>query len=184
MELEQAQKIAQSLKEDLKPFCHQIEIGGSIRRKKPEVKDIELICIPKFGDFPTGQMSLEGDPITSFENLLFEHIAANRDKYDIIKMGEKYAQIEVFDEHATGVRQYIKVDVFTATLETWGYIFMLRTGPWDFSKWVVTELKQRGFTPKDGAIWLGDEPIPTIDENVVFQHLLIDYIEPEDRRAR
>lgn len=188
MKLEQAQNIAQSLIEDLKSSCHRIEIGGSIRRNKPDVKDIELICIPVFGQFPTGQMSLEGDPITSFENLLFKRISANRDKYDIIKMGDKYAQIEVFDEHATGTRQYIKVDVFTATFQTWGYILMLRTGPAELSKWAVTELKRIGFAPKDGAVWSnelheGMIKIATPTEGEVFDLLRIDYIEPEDRRA-
>lgn len=40
MKLEQAQKIAESLKRKLEPYCERIEIGGSIRRKKPEVKRI------------------------------------------------------------------------------------------------------------------------------------------------
>jgi len=29
----------------LKPYCLQIEIAGSIRRKKPDVKDIELVAV-------------------------------------------------------------------------------------------------------------------------------------------
>lgn len=172
MKLEHAQKIAQSLIADLKPYCHRIEIGGSVRRKKAEVKDIELVCIPVFGFVPTGQMSLEGDPLTSFENLLFEHISANRDRYDIIKMGDKYAQIGT---------KHIKVDVFTATFRTWGYIFMLRTGPAEFSKWVVTELKRREFEPKDGAIWSDGEQLPTINETDVFHLLQIADIYPEYR---
>ena len=182
MNLKQAQTIAESLKNDLAPYCDRIEIGGSIRRKKPDVKDIELVCIPKFGDFPTGQMSLEGDPLTSYENLLFEHIAANRDdKYGIYKMGKKYAQIEVHEDHPAGVRWYLKVDVFTATPETWGYIFVLRTGTAEFSKWVVTELKRKGYVPKDGAIWFGNEPLLTKEETDVFHLLQIGDIYPEYR---
>ena len=185
MRFEQAEQIAQSLKADLEPFCERIEVGGSVRRKKPEVKDIELICIPKFGEFPIGQMSLEGEPLTSYENLLFEHIAANRDRFGIIKMGEKYAQVEVFDEHPTGVRQYSKVDVFTVAPETWGYIFMLRTGPAEFSKWIVTELKRRGYMLKDGAVWndtdTGWIKHNTPDEGTIFDMLNIDDIKPEFR---
>lgn len=175
MKLERSQEIAQSLIADLKPVCHIIEIGGSVRRKKPEVKDIELVCIPVFDQVPTGQMSFEGDPITSFENLLFEHIATNDDKYDIIKMGEKYAQIEVSG---------IKVDVFTATFRTWGYIFMLRTGPAEFSKWVVTELKKNGLEPKDGEVFHHGTPCTIPSEEDLFFLLGIDYIEPENRRRR
>jgi len=182
MKLKQAQQIAEELKAEFEPYCERIEIGGSIRRKKPEPNDIELVCIPKFGYFPIGQMSLEGNPLTSYENLLFEHIAANRyDKYSILKMGEKYAQIEVFDEHVTGVRQYIKVDVFTATFRTWGYIFMLRTGPAEFSKFVVTELKKNGFTMDAGEVFHNGTPCTVPTEEDLFFLLGIDKIEPEYR---
>jgi DNA polymerase/3'-5' exonuclease PolX len=176
MKLEQARKIAESLRSDLEPYCERIEIGGSIRRRKLEVKDIELVVIPKFGDFPTGQMSLDGDPLTSYENLLFEHIAANREEYRIIKMGVKYAQIH---------KSSMMIDVFTATPETWGYIFLLRTGPAEFSKWVVTELKKRGYTLKRGAVWATDSlgllQCDTPSERDVFRMLGIDWIEPEYR---
>ena len=181
MRLEHAEQIAQLLKSDLEPYAERIEIGGSIRRKKPEPNDIELVCIPKFGEFPIGQMSLEGEPLTSYENLLFEHIAANRDKYNICKMGKKYAQIEVFDEHATSVRHYIKVDVFTATFRTWGYIFMIRTGPAEFSKWVVTELKKNGFWAMNGEIFHNGTPCTVPTEEDLFFLLGIDPIPPECR---
>jgi len=182
MKLEQAQTIAEALKAEFEPFCEKIEIGGSIRRKKHEPNDIELVCIPKFGEFPIGQMSLEGAPLTSYENLLFEHIAANRhDKYAIIKMGEKYTQIEVHRDHPAGVRQSIKVDVFTATFRTWGYIFMLRTGPAEFSKFVVTELKKNGFTMDAGEVFHNETPCTVPTEEDMFFLLGIDWIEPECR---
>jgi DNA polymerase/3'-5' exonuclease PolX len=188
MKHEHALRIAGQLIVDLSKYCEYIKVGGSIRRKKPEVKDIELICIPKFGESRTGQGTLLDGEVKEIANLLFGHIIANGDKYDILKMGEKYAQIEVFGEHAIGVRQHIKVDIFTATPETWGYILLLRTGPADFSKWVVTELKKIGFTPNDGAVW-SNEPnegmikITTPTEGPIFDMLGIDYIKPEDRRA-
>lgn len=40
--------IADELLRTLRPSCERIEIAGSIRRAKKEVKDIELIAIPKF----------------------------------------------------------------------------------------------------------------------------------------
>ena len=178
----QARQIAESLKADLKPYCEQIEIGGSIRRKKSEVGDIELVCIPKFDEVGTGQGTLFGGEVTEPTNLLFRRIKACR--YEILKMGDKYCQfkIQLIDSEP------INVDVFTATPETWGYIFILRTGAWDFSRWIVIELEKRGFTPKDGAVW-SEEPhvglikIATPQEADVFGLLQIDYIKPEDRGA-
>ena len=183
MKHEQASRIAGQLIVDLSPYCERIKVGGSIRRKKVDVGDIELICIPKFGEVGTGQGTLFGGETTNTKNLLFEHIAANRDKYDIIKMGDKYAQIEVFDEHATGTRQYIKVDVFTATFRTWGYILTIRTGPAEFSRWVVIELKKQGFTPEGGEVFHHGTPCTVPSEDDLFFLLGLDYIEPEDRRA-
>ena len=39
--------IAEKLILDLKPFCDKVEVAGSIRRQRPEVGDIEIICIQK-----------------------------------------------------------------------------------------------------------------------------------------
>ena len=179
MKLNQALEIAESLRSDLRPYCEKIEIGESIRRKKLEPKDIELIAIPKFAEVGTGQATLFGGETTITENLLFTYLAG-KSEYSIIKMGERYCQFEYI-----GAEDTIKVDLFTATPATWGYIFMIRTGPAEFSKWVVTELERRGFTLKDAAIWdktpAGDDMIGTPTEQGVFGLLQIDWIDPEMR---
>lgn len=48
MELSKAQEIAVKICYQIQPYCHKIHIAGSIRRKKHEVKDIEICCIPYF----------------------------------------------------------------------------------------------------------------------------------------
>ena len=50
MILETAGKIAEQLKTEMSPYCRQIEIAGSIRRGKREVKDIEICAIPKWSN--------------------------------------------------------------------------------------------------------------------------------------
>ncbi len=47
MKLSTAQAIAEQIKGKLAPFCERIEIAGSIRRKRPEVGDVEIVCVPK-----------------------------------------------------------------------------------------------------------------------------------------
>lgn len=47
MPLEDAKKIAVAICYKLQPFCQVINIAGSVRRQKQQVKDIEIICIPK-----------------------------------------------------------------------------------------------------------------------------------------
>lgn len=177
MQLKQAQQIAEALKADLSPFCERIEIGGSIRRKKPDIGDIELVCIPKFIKIGSPQVTLTMGHIEVERNHLFDYLAVNYEGR-IIKMGKKYAQIQIGDEADVG----IKVDIFTATESTWGYIFMLRTGSAEFSKWVVTKLKRHGYRLEGGEIKKGiDHKIVAMKEADVFDMLGIPYIEPENR---
>lgn len=46
--LAQARAVADLLVSYLAPACERIEIAGSIRREVPEVKDIELVAIPRW----------------------------------------------------------------------------------------------------------------------------------------
>lgn len=48
MQLKKAADIAVSICEQLQPFTERINIAGSIRRQKPEVKDIEIVCLPGY----------------------------------------------------------------------------------------------------------------------------------------
>src|SRR3989344_1789872 len=43
----EAYAIATAIVEQLRPHCIRIEIAGSLRRKKSEVKDIDIVAIPK-----------------------------------------------------------------------------------------------------------------------------------------
>lgn len=47
MLLKTASEIAVKICERLQPFCSRINIAGSIRRQKPEPKDIEILCQPR-----------------------------------------------------------------------------------------------------------------------------------------
>lgn len=48
MELEKAKVIAEDLTSLLAPVCEKIKVAGSIRRRKTQVGDIELLVIPKY----------------------------------------------------------------------------------------------------------------------------------------
>ncbi len=46
MELEHAQIIASEIIDRLEPCCERLSVAGSIRRRRPLVHDIDLVCIP------------------------------------------------------------------------------------------------------------------------------------------
>src|SRR4030067_1978917 len=45
--LEEAAKLAEAIKEAVEAHCDKIEVAGSIRRRKPEVHDIDFVVIAK-----------------------------------------------------------------------------------------------------------------------------------------
>jgi len=64
MDLATARQIAQTVQDRLTPFCERIEVVGSIRRGKPEVHDIDIVCIPS----SQGQFIYQGYSASSIEH--------------------------------------------------------------------------------------------------------------------
>ena len=160
MKLKEAEKIANEVKLALKPHCYRIEIAGSIRRKKQEVGDIEIVAIPKPYDIG-----------------LFESgIATVINKWEKVK-GElpcKYTQ----RIHPKG----IKIDIFFAEINNWGNIFALRTGSATYShKELATKWVQKGYKSQSGYLYKNDQKIYIPEEEDLFNLLDIKYIPPEQR---
>lgn len=132
------------------------EIAGSIRRKKPEVGDVEHVVIPKFGQpGATTATGLFGSADGADVNLVF-------DKLDAIVRGP--AAIVVKHVYgATGHRwgnKYRGVDfrgfnheIFVADENNWGPALAIRTGPAEFSQKLVTRIRDHGHRNIDGYVW-------------------------------
>ena len=159
MILEKALPIAERTMADLAPHCDRIAIAGSIRRKKAVVGDIELVAIPK-----------------PFEIGLFENgIAAIVNRWKKVK-GElpcKYTQ-RILPEG-------IKLDLFFATPDNWGYIYAMRTGSRNFSGALAQRWKSLGYKGKDGMLHYKNKPIPVPTEADLFKRLNMAFVEPENR---
>ncbi len=115
MELKEAKLIAENLKALLEPSCERIEIAGSVRRQKPQVGDIELLCIPKYvGGFDQLDRAIE--------ELMFQHILDFR----LNKLGSRvYGLKNKLLQH---VESGIGVDIFSTTEECWSVALVMRTG--------------------------------------------------------
>jgi DNA polymerase/3'-5' exonuclease PolX len=160
MKLHQAKQIAERIKSELSPHCERIEIAGSIRRQKPEVKDIEIVCIPK--PYDTG---------------LFESgIATVINQWQKVK-GElpcKYTQRILPDG--------IKVDIFFAEPGNWGLIYAIRTGSAEYSHNVLaTGWVKKGYNSKDGYLHKNGKDIAVPEEETLFKIIGIELMNPEDR---
>jgi len=175
MELIDAYEIAIRIKWQLDPYCERVEIAGSIRRNKLEVKDIEIVAKPiiEYGyDLFGNQISWK----SKMDDFQFDDLGK------IIKNGNKFKQIEL--------HQGIKLDLFIVLPPAqWGVQMIIRTGPAEFSRWVVTQRYKGGALPdnfyvKDGcAYYWNGRGISMDGENEFFNLLGLEYIEPENRKA-
>ncbi|MFH1233369.1 MAG: hypothetical protein V1649_01820 [Patescibacteria group bacterium] len=157
---EEAYKIALEVVEQLKPHCERIEIAGSIRRKKAEVGDIEVLIKPK-----------------PYEVGLFESgIATVVNKWKCVKgkLPCKYTQ--------RILPSGIKLDLFTATAENWGLAFALRTGSAEFSRRVLASgWVREGFKGVGGYLYRDGERYEVREEKDLFKLIGVPYAEPENR---
>lgn len=187
--LAQAARVADQFVTLIAPACHQIVVAGSVRRKRPDVGDIEIVAQPKIETRMVGlfadQPVVEDRLAAQLEYLL---IGGEIEKRETGKAwGPKHKILRYGD--AT-------IDLYTpAEPERFGLILAIRTGPAEWSNALVTPQSQRTRTGRDGMLpdvyrvrdgWLtwrtSGERIPTPTELSLFAALGLPYLAPEDRR--
>lgn len=186
MKLQPATQVANEIIDVLKPECIRIEAAGSIRRHKPEVKDIEIVYISKTSSV---QMDLFGNNFQTLPHvdkvlatLIDDGILAKATK--IKRWGPKY-------KRAIHCASRIVIELFRVEPDNLGYILALRTGPADFNKLLVTKRAHGGALPPDitlrnGHVWhIGrtniPTKIPTPNERGFFALLNLPFILPQER---
>lgn len=144
-------RIAEQLVELFAPLCDRIEIAGSIRRQKPLVGDIEIVCVPKWHTDLLGQIisshidtmvdgwARRGDTSKSFP-LLADRVPV---AFPPLKNGPRFKQFRIATPPADAERP-LRLDLFTCETEAWGPALAMRTGPAEFSKRLVTHRDDGG----------------------------------------
>lgn len=162
MKLQEILPIAERYKKILEPYCKRIEIAGSIRRKKDNPRDIELVIIR------------EHDKLEELKSIVGEWKKIRG------SITGRYTQVQPED---------IKLDIFIAVDDgsNWGNIFVIRTGSAKFSKWIMgTKAREEGYIHRYGYLWgTADNDLKykvlCPEEKDVFNFLRMDWIEPEER---
>lgn len=166
------------------PFCLRVAVAGSIRRQKSEVKDVEIVAIPRLG----APKDLFGDEP---RNLLYEWAQQMEQDQRIywIKPGTEEVirwRIKEDGKYWRGwlVKAEIKLDLFLTTTNTWGNTYLIRTGPAEFSARIVGKEAQRtGHSFRDGKLFNDlNQEVNCQEEADVFEALGISWIEPQARR--
>jgi DNA polymerase/3'-5' exonuclease PolX len=166
------------------PVCDRIEVAGSIRRRKPEVGDVEIVCVPK--------VELAPDPTS----LLAEEVPVNR-QFELAKSlrgSVLQDRLDVNDRPCFGpnwqrvVFEGFGLDVFACSAEQWGVTLAIRTGNPEFSKKLVMPQSQGGFLLSGQRVhgWrLHDrgQVMHTPEEIDFFRLIEKPWVRPEDRHG-
>jgi DNA polymerase/3'-5' exonuclease PolX len=176
-----AQIIADDVLFRLEPACEPgyCVIAGSVRREAPEVKDIELVYIPRMVDESLDLFTTAPAPMTL--RLFADLIKKGFWQLDTLvkRDGAKYKR---FVHLASG----IVVELFRAQPENWGLQLAIRTGPAVFNKILVDRM--HGAMPVDmkmegGFLWRRGLRVNTPTERGFFKELDLPWIEPPERTA-
>ena len=180
MDLEEARLIAHDVHGKLEPACERIAIAGSIRREAVEVKDVELVYIPRMIETPADLFSTVPAPMT--EKVIADLVHDGYWCFDdqVKRNGPKYKRLIHL---ASGV----VIELFRAQEENWGLQLVLRTGPAHFNQILVNRMG--GVMPvdmkmEDGFLWRRGIQLETPTEEAFFAELGLPWLEPEERTAK
>lgn len=165
-------------------------VAGSLRRRLARIGDVEVVAVPTIERVTGGMFGDEGldvDRLDARMSALLDsgQVAKRLDRNGTPRWGPTLKYVDF-----GGVR----VDLFTPSLDRFGWILLLRTGPAAYSRQLVVP---RGRKTKDGRPGLLPDPIlprdgwltykrsgeriPTPEEADVFRLFDLSYLQAWER---
>ena len=154
MELEKAEKLAYDFIHEIAEFCEKIRIVGSIRRRKPQVKDIDLVIVLKDALGFT----------TKLRKIVSKFLIDGEQVKRIIFKGQQF-------------------DLYLADHKTYEPQILIRTGSWQHNVKLSTIALRKGLKlTHHGLVKRGEEgKILASTEKGIFTALDLPYVPPEER---
>lgn len=171
--LSQGKFYAAMMEFHLREKCTHFSIAGSVRRNAPQIKDLEIVCVPRFTEISSGTLFDDTYPVNNVAEWVQKE--AHSDAV-IEKNGPKYIKFTY---------QGFPIDLFMTTPEEYGRMLAIRTGPSSFSKRMAKRWVEKGYHGKDGILIheiSGQRPHPFHTEKAFFDWLGWKYINPELRK--
>ena len=175
--LAEAEQVAQEVVAKLTDYCEVIQVAGSVRRRKPDVGDVELLVVPRH----TLDLFSEPGP-NLLDPRLLELIDRRFLNYRLNKLGRK--TYGTLNKNLWHVDSGIAVDVFTGSLENWGRDLLIRTGSADFNKRVMFRFITMGLNGHAYGRYAVTGPKSSLTaprEEDMFRYLDWDFIHPSRR---
>jgi DNA polymerase/3'-5' exonuclease PolX len=190
-----AAQIAKRFLALIEPHCEKIVVAGSLRRRATMVGDIEVCAVPRVETVQDREPGLFEDVVTdrlvdrlheAMEQLLADGVVSKRltDK-GLTHWGES-------SKHLTF--EGAPIDLSSTEADRFGWLVLLRTGPYLFSRQLVVERGHKTADRRPGLLpthlrvdkgivsRVSGERYPTPDEESVFKLFGLPYRAPEHRR--
>ncbi len=186
--LAEAERLAMEVVELLRPACERIGVAGSIRRRKETCGDIEIVAVPRIetgldlfgGPDPDARINRLDDECSV---LLTVHALEMRRTNGRRAWGTKFK---------AALYKGFPLDLFSVIEPAqFGVIYLIRTGPAEYSHRLVTPRRMGGMMPewlrvRGGALWksLGEDgwiKLVTPDEGHVYEAMGLPWVAPEVR---
>lgn len=196
-----AAQVANYIYSRLSFHCQRIDIAGSIRRLRPDVKDIEIVCIPNQEE---KQSDLFGNKEMITDRAFVEALA---DITDIVILGNvngRYMKIRTSSKICPGIH----LDLFMPDPADYFRQLAIRTGSADYAHQVLANAwRRKGWvgvhgmglrreeecfnTGKDKNTWklyasIEKPTLPPVwgSERELFKWLKLEFIDPQLRDVR
>lgn len=184
MRLQDAKLYANEVVRLLSPACQEIVVCGSVRRRKPEVKDLEIVALPKRRERPP----TFGDATSALPPL--EALCAQLVRFGELSRNSRNPKDGPRYKTFLHPRGKIAIDLFIADGNNFGNQIAIRTGDAEFSHLMVSQQPAGGLMPRHlrqqrGYLWADDgEIVPCPDEAAFFAALGLPVPDPEHRDIR
>lgn len=187
MLLADAAALAARIADALRPFCERLEIAGSVRRLRPVVNDLDLVCRVKPGE------------LAALRHRVFERCQPVRDGDDLLTVRLRTGtQVDIY--FTRGAERSLMGD----HPSNWGSVLLCRTGSREHNLWFAAKVKAHGlhwnpqhgiFGPKGWSLKLPSDVraglvahsrssaicLASAEEADLYDCVGQDYLEPEAR---
>ena len=191
MKQEKARAIAEEIGDSLRGSCHGIEIVGDIRRQRPRVNKIKLLCIPapvegvripEFEPFDPQQWRQEieefgnDDAIDDWFIKMLEHGVVDAQRKENATFNHRKKSI-------IHVHSGMAVDIISTDEQRWAVALVVTTGGTKTNRHIAAAASEKGwrFRTSGDGFNTSDGHITCSTEREVFEAVGLPYLPPEQR---
>jgi DNA polymerase (family 10) len=151
----------------IEPYCTQVQIAGSFRRRKDTINDLDIVLQPS-------------GPLCWVEIL-----KAIRYEFDAstVKQGDMLSTLNVPFASKQG-QGCVQVDLYRADPLTWGVLLLIRTGSKEHNVKLCSRARSIGLMLSAArGVMKGNNVIASRMEGEIFTALGMEYVAPQDREV-